>query len=269
MIYTKNQANEQILEFIYRKKTSFISREEVIFFKNLIKICDINIQDKMGWNPVMFLIYRNSSLNFQTDEIEDFLNKVNLNQQNKDGFTVIMFLLYFNKTENIHFTNTKIYNLLNTANFNIKNNFGANYLNILIMRNKSAGLYLDENQMMDLISRVNINEHTDREGNTIYSLLLRLRQRENIELSVNYLKDLWKKLDKKNKYDTIKNIGIWDNEALDAIHFLVFELGIHLHKNIQNLLKKSTKNTFLKTIEKRNLMIELEEKIKSSNIKKI
>jgi hypothetical protein len=79
---------------------------------------------------------------------------------------------------------------------------------------------------------------------------------------------LWMKLNQKNKNKTIKMISLMEN-SVEAIEFLVFDVKINLHKNLENLLIKNQKYHLMKTIQARNLMLELEKNGNLSNLSKI
>lgn len=266
---SQEQANEKILVLMNQRKTFVLSEEEKKLFKELIYICDLNIQDKHLWNPVMFLLYKNSILNFSKEEIYQFLQKVDINQQNKDGFTAIMFLFYFNKEAKINLSTNHIFELVKKANLNIKNNMGESVLNILIKKNDTSEINFDWKKINKLLEKININDFINQEGYTLYALLLMNNKKEKIHLPTWGLRKKWKELNYKNKYETIKMIGILDEKVTDVISFLVFDIHVNTHKNLQKLFIKNNKNIFLKNIRKRDLMLELSNNKFKEKIKKI
>lgn len=225
----------------------------VELFKKLIFFCDINITNKDGYTPLMFLLKNNKTQNIhlKSNEIYGLLQKCNLNQKdNYVGFPIIYYLLCNNKTQNIQLESNQIYELLEKCDLKAKLkifDYSENIIVDIIKYNKSENLNLKKNQIKSLIDKCSNEEQQEI---LKYIVILNengLSRYKNIDF---YIKDL------NQKYQ-------------QEIEMLIYDCEIKIKKKTLEWLENKEYKKALKTIEKKLLMDNLVINSKKEKIKKI
>jgi ankyrin repeat protein len=100
----KEEANQKILEIM--NKDDSLSEKEIQLLKEIIYNCDLTIQDKDGYTPIMYIFKKNKryKLNVNTVSINYLIEHSNLSQQNQYGWTSFMFALFYNQEQNLQIT---------------------------------------------------------------------------------------------------------------------------------------------------------------------
>ena len=222
-------------------------------FKKFIFLCDINIKNKDGYTPLMFLLKNNKSQNIHLEapQIYELLKKCNLNQKDDYvGYSVISYLLLNNKSQNIHLESPQIYELLQKCDLKAKGKHFDHSENIIvdiIKYNKSENLNLKTHQIKELIQRCSIEEQQEIFKYIVIFNENGLSNFKNIHFYIQNLKDKYQK----------------------EIDILIYDCEINIQKDTMDWLEQKKYKKALSTIEKKILMNNLKVNNKKEKIHKI
>jgi hypothetical protein len=234
--------------------------------------------------------YEKIKKNLNIELFKKLIFLCDINITNKDGYTPLMFLLKNNKTQNIHLKSNDIYGLLQKCNVNQKDNYvGFSIISYLLSNNKSQNIQLESDQIYELLQKCDLKtkgKHFDHSENIIVDII-RYNYSENLNLNKKQIKSLIEKCSIEEQQEILKYIVILNENGLSSyknIHFyikdlnhkyqqeiemLVYDCEINIKKQTLDWLESKQYKKALKTIEKKLLMNNLTINPKKEKIKKI
>lgn len=193
--------------------------------------------------------------------------RADVNIQNKDGNTPLIFI--FKYTKSIYIQKFFVKELLKKCDVNIKNNNGETVLKYILENNNEPSIcqeiVRDKKLMSTLINKANLNINFILFSETLFFKILNNRE---INFSNKELKSLFLKLNKRYQQMVFKDACrefSYDNNDKNLL-FLLYDCKLNISQQTQNWVIRKKYETILQIIEKRNIYFELNKNLDHKKI---
>jgi ankyrin repeat protein len=260
----KEESNEKIIKLMYNNS---LDEKEIELFKELIYQCDLTIQNKYGWTPVIFALTYNQkqNLNLTTEQCNYLFQNSDLSQKDNYGCNPLMYAFSYNKSNNLNLSKEQWNYLIQHSDLQQQDKDGWIPLMFALKYHQSENLHLTTEQIDYLIQHSDLNQE-DNIGWTPLMYALIYQQSQNLNLAIQHFQMMYESLSEEQQQNTFQHLIAQNNgknkKYLGEINLFLYDLKFNPNKKIIKWLQRNSLQDILQIIEKRYILLKLNKDIK-------